>query len=67
VSSGGGWPGQGATFGEGRKHLKVCLNGKETTLPRHPSTELKTALPRHPSTELKTGLMEGIKKQRGLK
>ena len=47
--------GQGATFANGTKHLKIFLNGKESHLPRHPSTELKT------------GLVEGIKKQLGLK
>jgi mRNA interferase HicA len=45
----------GATFKEGSKHLKVCLNGRQTHLPRHPSAELKT------------GLVEGVKKQLGLK
>ena len=46
---------QGAIFKDGKKHLKVYLNGKQTHLPRHPSTELKT------------GLVEGVKKQLGLK
>jgi mRNA interferase HicA len=46
---------QGATFKNGSKHLKVYLNGQQTHLPRHPSAELKT------------GLVEGIKKQLGLK
>lgn len=46
---------QGATFKNGTKHLKVYLNGKQTHLPRHPATELKT------------GLVEGVKKQLGLK
>lgn len=46
---------QGATFKNGSKHLKVYLNGKQTHLPRHPATELKT------------GLVEGVKKQLGLK
>lgn len=45
----------GATFKDGSKHLKVYLNGKQTHLPRHPSAELKT------------GLVEGVKKQLGLK
>lgn len=45
----------GATFKDGSKHLKVYLNGKQTHLPRHPSAELKT------------GLVEGIKKQLGIK
>lgn len=46
---------QGATFEQGSKHLKVAINGKQTTLPRHPAAELKT------------GLVEGVKKQLGLK
>jgi len=46
---------QGATFKDGSKHLKVYLNGKQTHLPRHPSSELKT------------GLVQGVKKQLGLK
>jgi len=45
----------GATFAHGSKHLKVFLNGRETILPRHPSTEWKT------------GTVEGVKKQLGLK
>ena len=46
---------QGATFEEGTRHIKVYLNGKQSHLPRHASAELKT------------GLVEGIKKQLGLK
>lgn len=46
---------RGARFEEGSKHIKVYLNGKQTTIPRHPSQELKK------------GLVEGIKKQLGLK
>jgi mRNA interferase HicA len=46
---------QGATFKEGRNHLKVYLNGRQTILPRHPAKELKT------------GLVEGVKKALGLK
>lgn len=46
---------QGATFQDGTKHLKVYLNGKQTILPRHPASELKK------------GLVEGVKKQLGLK
>ncbi|MCL1961232.1 MAG: hypothetical protein FWG56_05550 [Desulfovibrionaceae bacterium] len=46
--------GQGATFKDGAKHIKVYLNGKQSHVPRH-------------STELKTGLVEGVKKQLGLK
>ena len=46
---------QGATFQpEKRSHLKVFLNGKQSVLPMH-------------SAELKSGLVEGIKKQLGLK
>lgn len=47
--------GHGATFEDGKKHLKVYLNGRQTILPRHPSAELKT------------GLVEGVKKQLNLK
>jgi mRNA interferase HicA len=42
---------QGATSKEGKNDLKVYLNGKQTTLPRHPAKELKT------------GLVEGVRKQ----
>jgi len=35
---------QGATFEHGSKHLKVYLNGKQTTLPRHPSHEIGEGL-----------------------
>ena len=46
---------QGATFKPGKgSHLKIELNGKNSVLPMH-------------SKELKTGLVEGIKKQLGLK
>lgn len=46
---------QGATFQPGKgSHLKVFLNGRQSVLPMH-------------GTELKTGLVEGIKKQLGLK
>lgn len=45
---------QGATFKDGAKHIKVYLNGKQSHIPRH-------------SAELKTGLVEGVKKQLGLK
>ena len=31
----------GATVESGTKHWKVTLNGKHSTLPRHPSKELK--------------------------
>lgn len=33
---------QGATFKQGKKHLKVYLNGEQTTVPRHPAKEIKT-------------------------
>lgn len=46
---------QGATFKDGTKHLKVYLNGKQTILPRHPAKELKQPL------------IDGVKKQLGLK
>lgn len=46
---------QGATFEEGTKHLKIYLNGKQSHVPRHKTEELKP------------GLIEGIKKQLGLK
>jgi mRNA interferase HicA len=46
---------QGATFKDGTKHLKVYLNGERTTLPRHPSKELKQPL------------VEGVKKKLKLK
>jgi mRNA interferase HicA len=46
---------QGATFGSGKgSHLKVYLNGKQSVLPMH-------------NKELATGLVEGIKRQLGLK
>ena len=46
---------QGATFKQGSKHLKVYLNGKQTTLPRHKGSELGE------------GLRLNILKQLGLK
>jgi len=46
--------GHGATFKDGKKHIKVYLNGKQSHIPRH-------------AAELKTGLVEGVKKQLGLK
>ena len=46
---------QGVEIQDGTKHLKLFLNVKQTILPRHPSAELKT------------GLVEGVKKQLGLK
>jgi mRNA interferase HicA len=36
--------GQGATFSQGKKHLKVYLNGRQITLPRHPSHEIGEGL-----------------------
>jgi mRNA interferase HicA len=46
---------QGATFKEGAGHTKVYLNGKQTTLPRHPSHEIGE------------GLRQKILKQLGIK
>jgi mRNA interferase HicA len=37
---------QGATFANGKRHLKVYLNGKQSTLPRHPSHEIGEGLRR---------------------
>lgn len=31
---------QGAVIRNGTKHLKVRLNGKQTTVPRHPGKEM---------------------------
>lgn len=31
---------QGAEIRDGTKHLKVYLNGKQTTVPRHPGKEI---------------------------
>lgn len=45
---------QGATFKEGGSHLKVYLNGRQTTIPRH-------------AGELKKGTVEAIKRQLNLK
>jgi mRNA interferase HicA len=46
---------QGATFKAGKgSHLRIELNGKQSVLPMH-------------AKELKKGLVEGIKKQLGLK
>jgi len=46
---------QGCTFAPGKgSHLKVYLGDRQSVLPMHPG-------------ELKTGLVEGIKKQLGLK
>lgn len=46
--------GQGATFQDGARHLKVYLNGRQSTLPRHPSHEIRE------------GLRKAILKQLGL-
>lgn len=35
---------RGARFEEGAKHLRVFCNGEQSTLPRHPSKELKQPL-----------------------
>lgn len=50
------WPlKQGVTFESGKgSHMKLHLNGRQSVLPMH-------------AKELKTGLVEGIKKQLGLK
>ena len=46
---------QGATFVQGKgSHIKVFLNGRQSVLQMH-------------SADLKTGMVEGIKKQLGLK
>lgn len=46
---------KGATFKQGKKHLKVFLNGEQTVVPRHAAAEMKT------------GTVEGIKKKLKLK
>lgn len=46
---------QGARVENGTNHWKVYLNGKQTTLPRHPSKELKE------------GTRKAILKQLGIK
>nr|WP_184007311.1 MULTISPECIES: type II toxin-antitoxin system HicA family toxin [unclassified Paraburkholderia] len=46
---------QGVVVKDGKGHLKLYYNGKQTILPRHPSKELKEPLRR------------GILKQLGLK
>ncbi|EOV0284996.1 TPA: type II toxin-antitoxin system HicA family toxin [Salmonella enterica] len=35
---------QGADFKEGKGHLKIFLNGKQSTMPRHPSHEMPEPL-----------------------
>ena len=35
---------QGAQFRQGSKHLKVYLDGRQSTLPRHPSHEIGEVL-----------------------
>ncbi|WP_454763590.1 type II toxin-antitoxin system HicA family toxin [Cupriavidus campinensis] len=42
---------QGCTFKEGSCHTRVYLNGRQSTLPRHPGQEMKT------------GLLKAIKRQ----
>lgn len=37
---------QGARVENGTNHWKVYMNGKQTTLPRHPAKELKEPLRR---------------------
>jgi len=37
---------QGATFKDGKKHMKIYLNGKQTVMPRHPGKELGEGLRR---------------------
>lgn len=44
----------GVTIEDGAKHIKLYYNGKQSTLPRHPSKELKK------------GLVKAIKKQLGI-
>lgn len=34
----------GAHFKQGKKHLKVYVGGRQSTLPRHPSHEIGEAL-----------------------
>ncbi|QWF19135.1 type II toxin-antitoxin system HicA family toxin [Lysobacter capsici] len=45
---------QGAVFKDGKRHTKVYLNGKQSTLPRHKTKELGE------------GLVKAIKKQLGV-
>ncbi|MEK9497779.1 type II toxin-antitoxin system HicA family toxin [Photorhabdus sp. P32] len=35
---------QGSEFKDGTNHLKVFLNGKQTTMPRHPNKEIPEPL-----------------------
>lgn len=46
---------KGVTFAEGSNHTKAYYNGKKSTLPRHPSKELKD------------GTRQNILKELGLK
>ncbi len=46
---------QGVEVKQGSKHMKLYYKGKQSTLPRHPSQEIKK------------GLEHAIKKQLGLK
>ncbi|URL05946.1 type II toxin-antitoxin system HicA family toxin [Avibacterium sp. 21-595] len=45
---------QGVEVKEGSNHSKLYYNGKQSTIPRHPSKEMKT------------GTVKAIKKQLGL-
>lgn len=36
--------GQGATFRDGAKHVKVYLNGRQSVMPRHPAREIRDAV-----------------------
>ncbi|MGN6113371.1 MAG: type II toxin-antitoxin system HicA family toxin [Luteimonas sp.] len=36
----------GAVFKEGKRHLKVYLNGRQCVMPRHPSHEISEKLRR---------------------
>jgi mRNA interferase HicA len=45
---------RGASFKQGRRHIKVYLNGRQCVMPRHPSHEISEKL------------RKGILKQLGL-
>jgi mRNA interferase HicA len=45
----------GCTFTDGTRHILVSLNGRHSTIPRHPAVEIKT------------GTLNGILKQLGIK
>lgn len=34
----------GAVFKDGSRHLKVYLNGRQTTVPRHPGKEISNVM-----------------------